>query len=498
MSDQELRKGMQVHVWSRPEEKGVVTGERRTTGSKEYVEVDFGGKRIFEPESILEISSTEASLEALIERGEYSGPSELQRILVHTKISGDLTNILYSMESSQTDFYPHQFKPVLKFLDSPNSRLLIADEVGLGKTIEALYIWKELQAREQASRLLIVCPAMLRTKWEADLRRRFGIRSQAVNAKGLLSLLKQPWDSSSGNGFVVIASLEAIRTPSDYLDENNETSRARLGRQLEDSSASSDASLFDLVIIDEAHYLRNPGTANQRLGQLLRDASQHLVLLTATPIQIRSENLFHLLRIVDPERFVSLDSFDELIKANAPIIKSQRALWKTPPDVRLARTILEEAVTGNFHKGDDTLDELARELQNCVNEEQLLTAERRLEMIGHLESRSLIGDYLTRNRKREVFKDRVVRKVQSPTILFSAEERSVYNRVSRTVKEMAAKTTGMAYFALIARQRQMASCMVAALSAWGETGYLQELLWQDLGTPAVLDIDKEICKTIHR
>ena len=63
------------------------------------------------------------------------------------------------MESSRTDFYPHQFRPVLKFIESPIGRLLIADEVGLGKTIEFIYIWKELQARQDARRLLIVCPA---------------------------------------------------------------------------------------------------------------------------------------------------------------------------------------------------------------------------------------------------------------------------------------------------------------------------------------------------
>src|SRR6476646_9844858 len=95
------------------------------------------------------------------------------------------------MESSKTDFYPHQFKPVLKFIESPVGRLLIADEVGLGKTIEATYIWKELQARHDARRLLVVCPAMLREKWRSDLRKRFNIIGDIVNAKDLLQRITE-------------------------------------------------------------------------------------------------------------------------------------------------------------------------------------------------------------------------------------------------------------------------------------------------------------------
>ena len=73
------------------------------------------------------------------------------------------------MNNSATEFFPHQFKPVMKFIESTTGRLLIADEVGLGKTIEAMYIWEELIARENSRRLLIVCPAVLCEKWKNDL-----------------------------------------------------------------------------------------------------------------------------------------------------------------------------------------------------------------------------------------------------------------------------------------------------------------------------------------
>ena len=79
--------------------------------------------------------------------------------------------------------------------------------------------------------------------------------------------------------------------------------RARLARLLDQNTAAEDFAVFDHVIIDEAHYLRNPSTANNRVGRLLREASHHFILLTATPIQIGSDNLYQLLRLIDPDQF---------------------------------------------------------------------------------------------------------------------------------------------------------------------------------------------------
>jgi SNF2 family DNA or RNA helicase len=68
------------------------------------------------------------------------------------------------------------------------------------------------------------------------------------------------------------------------------------------------------VVIDEAHYLRNPETANNKFAQLLRDASRNLILLTATPIQIRSQNLYQLLKLVSPDDFFDLKLLNKCYK----------------------------------------------------------------------------------------------------------------------------------------------------------------------------------------
>src|SRR5262249_35154990 len=146
-------------------------------------------------------ASLSAPIETL-ERGQLGTPVDLRRLLTFHKVRGQLTNVLYSMETSNTDFYPHQFKPVLKFLDSADGRLLIADEVGLGKTIEAMYVWKELEAREHARRLLVVCPAMLQEKWRSDLRQRFNVQAEVLNARTVKQRLEESLSSTGRQAFV--------------------------------------------------------------------------------------------------------------------------------------------------------------------------------------------------------------------------------------------------------------------------------------------------------
>ena len=135
---------------------------------------------------------------------------DFRRLMTHIRISQKLTNIVYSMKYGDVEFLPYQFKPVFKFISSNEGRLLIADEVGLGKTIEALYIWKELQARTGASRLLVVSPAMLRTKWQRDMSNHFGIDARIVDANELLYEIDQE-HRYRNKSFALITSIQGIR-----------------------------------------------------------------------------------------------------------------------------------------------------------------------------------------------------------------------------------------------------------------------------------------------
>ncbi|MCA3714698.1 SNF2-related protein [Phenylobacterium sp.] len=268
-----------MRLKSSPTLVGWTTGKTKRQGPIELIEVEFpGGPPGFKPASALEQAPNELDLFADFHHGRHSGPRDLKAAITIEKLRGNLTELVYSMGAGRTDFYPHQFKPVLQFVKSALGRILIADEVGLGKTIEALYIWKELQVRDRARRLLVVCPSMLVPKWIRELENAFGIEASAVDALGLLEALRKA-KSNPARAFALVASLEGIRPPRDY--DSAESVRAELARLLDENPAGEDEALLDLVVIDEAHYLRNRETASNRLGQLLRDAARRLVMLTA-------------------------------------------------------------------------------------------------------------------------------------------------------------------------------------------------------------------------
>ena len=216
----ELNQGVpnvKVHLRDNPGKQGFTTGNTQKSGSFDMIEVNFGpNEKLFKRLSLLEIVKENPDSLDSFNEGSFGKLSDLRRILTLEKIKGELTNIFYSMESSNTDFYPHQFKPVMRFIESPEGRLLLADEVGLGKTIEATYIWKEIQARQAARRLLIICPAMLREKWQQDLRNRFNISSEICDAKQTFEKVSKVVNHNFDESFVIISSMEGLRTPANF------------------------------------------------------------------------------------------------------------------------------------------------------------------------------------------------------------------------------------------------------------------------------------------
>lgn len=363
------------------------------------------------------------------------------------------------------------------YVESVRGSLLIADEVGLGKTIEAIYIWKELQARAQARRLLVVCPAMLREKWRGDLRKRFGIEGTIVSAQELARDIGEVASGDKSRALVLICSIEAIRLREDNMEPLSSLARHRFARLLKENPATEDDALFDLVIVDEAHYIRNPATANNHIVRILRDASRNMVLLSATPLQTSSENLFNLLKMVNPELFTDSLTFQRLFGINRPLILAMRALGSTPPDLAAAHKSLEESLQSVFFSDDAVLKNLDSLLQAGMP----LSREQLAEYQALLESRSLFSQFFIRSRKRDIQERRVIRDPTTLQIAFSPPEKKVYQTITDYLRGRYTDAPPAAVFALIARQRLMASCIVAAIESWSEKGDLEEILQEVLG-----------------
>ena len=145
-------------------------------------------------------------------KGIYGSNSDFACINTSYKIRNTSNNTISSLKASKTVFKAYQFKPLLKFLNSRNHRVLIADEVGLGKTIEAGHIMLELSARRELNNALIVCPKSLREKWQMELREKFGFSFDIYSKEKLI------YDLKNKDGYVRgIVNYETIRLSENFF-----------------------------------------------------------------------------------------------------------------------------------------------------------------------------------------------------------------------------------------------------------------------------------------
>ncbi len=204
-----------------------------------------------------------------------------------------------------------QLVPLLKAMRMPRVSLLLADDVGLGKTIEAGLILKELLLRRRLRRVLILCPASLRNQWRQEMKEKFSIDFDPVDRKETHNLQKNfgleanPWRAFSK----IIASYHYIKQP-DILEQFLSTCR------LTDDSSPVPASLpWDMLIVDEAHNLTPAAYGEDSdLAKMLRAISpyfEHKLFLTATPHNGHTPSFSGLLALLDPVRFVQTHEFKE-------------------------------------------------------------------------------------------------------------------------------------------------------------------------------------------
>lgn len=456
--------GQMVRHRDDPARSGTVTTETRRLGDLLQYKVHWGNRLSWHYDDELEPDEV-ASHDApdLIRAGRFGGVDELRALLTHVHLAGRLANVIYSMGLTQTDFYPHQYKPLLTLLDSPVNGLLIADEVGLGKTIEAGLIWTELRARHDLRRLLVVCPAMLRDKWRSELIARFGIDARAVDAGELLNELEAPERKERA----WIVSYQGIRAPRGWDPSGpvpaNASARARLANLL--FAAADGEPLFDLVIFDEAHYMRDEKTATWKTGELLRDVSAHQVMLSATPINLKSKDLYNLLRLLDPDHFRHWDDFSNALRANRPVIAASDLVRNPRSSARQILDAIREIHESPWFEGSDRV----KRLVEAAIQISAWTNERRVEIAARLERLNLLAHVVTRTRKREVQTEQVVRDATIVEVTMSEVERRFYEAITQGTRAYA-RAEGISHgFLLAMPQRMAASCPAALLGSWRDS-----------------------------
>lgn len=272
------------------------------------------------------------------------------------------------------DLYEHQVRTVKTVLQRFRGRGLLCDEVGLGKTVEACLILLELIVRKLVRRTLILTPPSLVTQWQGELQRKFGLQFATYDDAGFKEMGENAWKTHNH----IIAS---------YHTAKLEPYRSWISREQ-----------WDMVIIDEAHHLRNSKTVLWKFASSLQ--KKYILLLTATPMQNNLDDLYNLVTLLKPGLLNTAKNFKKQF----------------------------------VHKNDDF---------NVKNLDQL---------------HNLIAECMVRNRRATISVNFTKRFARTFRITPSAEEESLYHEVTEFVKiRLKQEKSGFSRISLLSLQKLMGS-----------------------------------------
>lgn len=381
--------------------------------------------------------------------------------LTACRLANPLTDNVYALHAARIKFIPFQFKPLLRLLRSDRPRLLIADEVGVGKTIEAGLILKELQSRQRLDNVVVVCPKALVTKWRAEMRR-FDEDLHPLTAETLRYCLREAhldgaWPVKYARAIV---HLELFRNP-DYLF-GTEGRNPRPGLATLNPPAQ-----FSLAIFDEAHHLRNTKTNSNQLARFICDNSEAALFLSATPVQLGSKNLFALLNLLRPELFPDEAVFNEMVAPNRHLNQAMRHVRSRRPETTwqhdAAQALVQAATTAwgvRALVGDPRFSDC---VQRMTGQTPPTDAER-IRCLRDLEELHTLAHVMNRTRRRDIGRF-TVREPHTVNVPFTPAQEEFY----RALLKFRCDVLLLRHDPLVIRliidmlERQAASCLPALL-----------------------------------
>lgn len=441
-------KGDEVILRARPESgTGVITGVLPAGDQPQYKVAFATGTQIYSARHLSRAADSEGASDdpaELLAAGALGDAEAFRAYMSLTKLEAPLTDNLYSFAASRTERLPHQFKAVLKLLANPYGRLLIADEVGLGKTIEAGIILTELAARGPLDHVLVACPSPLTEKWRLEMRDRFLLDFTVVDGDGFRAFVAADSGGPTPEPQRIIASLQLMRRA-----ENLE-------------ALGTHAPKLDVVIVDEAHHMRNAGTATNELGEVLTTLAETAIFLTATPLNLGRGDFFELMRLLVPQEFPEQDTFASMIEPNRHLnlaLRHLRSRWPPPFSAALdeLRNVETTTVGARFARNSRyrttraTLERGVRGEQ--VDREEVMSCQRDLIELNTL------SHVFTRTRKREVQELFPTRRSHTVGVIFTPAEHAFYDAV--TDWALATYDDRVAHLVATTFQRLAASCLPA-------------------------------------
>ncbi len=414
------------------------------------------------------------------------------------KIRSSNNSTISSLKASKTLFRPYQFKPLLKFLNSDNKRILIADEVGLGKTIEAGHIMLELKARGEFRNALVVCPMALKEKWTTELNDKFGLGFINIEDKSQLihELRHHPGYVKAVVNYEKLNNKELIT----FMEEKNIK--------------------FSMIVCDESHRLRNSGTQLYKSAERMLLLGDSVVFMSATPIMLNERNLYNQLHLLDSDVYDEYEIFLNNLHLNAPFVTAITQLnegvrWK---DIKKQ---LSEAETITYNIINDIPTPVEIKINEYFNDYPIykeilkdLSSEEnpalRAKIQYNLSEMSPMSTIFSRTRKKDVTQDwsQAERNTVSLRVDLNSVEESYFDHaIEKYIDEKGGVVTYDEYgrpksgaLGLVTLKRQLASSLWATISKDVnlEKGIDEYAEYEDSKIVALLNILNDVFKAGKR
>lgn len=459
-----IREKSLVYLVGSPETRGIVSSVTELGSTTKYEVFVDGAIRSFFEGQIALVEETE--------KYNWLNVEDARSYLTAYQIKNPSSQSLYSLNSARIDFVPYQFRPALKMIHADEPRILIADSVGVGKTIEAGLIIKELEARNELERVLIICPRPLvaERKWELEMKR-FDEEFQAVDGATLRQIISDTdrdgeWPTRY-NKLIIPYSILDSRV---YNGDDTRRSRSFGLNELDPEPH------FDLVIVDEAHHIRNGSMDKEKAfaykcTKYFCDRADAVVMLTATPLQTGDDDLFTLLNVLRPDVVIDKKTFAMMSRPNEYISKAVHIL-------RAAEDGWEDAAVQeliNVRKtqwGENVIAEnpLYEKILLRLESENITRAER-VKLISDIESLHSFSTMLNRTRRRDI-QDFCVRRSHTVSTEFTEYQRQLHEELlafERSALSVLHDARSVP-FMMSTIKRQAASCI------FGLAPYLKDII----------------------
>jgi len=359
-----------------------------------------------------------------MKNGDLDTPSDFSlRILARFYQIAQYSEDLICIWNSRVDLLPHQVGVTHRVVQEYSPRFLLADEVGLGKTMEAGLVLKELKARGLVNRTLILTPASLVTQWQYEMRSKFNERFEIFDSKSEAVYRANNPDQDVFSLF------------------DNVLCSIHYAKNRVDDFANQ---FWDMVIFDEAHHIRRrligrkiKATKNYRFAEAIKDRCSSMLLLTATPMQLDPFEFYSLIELLDPTLFKYYELFDWYNERYSPTLKKVLTdlkndgadFGKDEAKIKLLKQIIELGEKYFLPRG-----KISEVVQIGDIPKLLETEGGRKRIERYLENFFVVRRLMLRNRKREVFKHLPKRIPKTIGVDYTEEEVQLYEKISEYVR----------------------------------------------------------------